>query len=236
LHIFTPMEYELLLSHQASLLPVVTVLLPSGSLEQHGTEAPLGCDAIVAKHLCLEAGRETGAPVLPVVSYGDSLSHLGFPGTFSLATRTLAQVYSDILESASRNGFRRCLIISGHGGNRSAAEDACARDYGGLSPRYLGWWQLPGAAEKERELFPESGHHVTSSEVSMVWFLLGGTPPGVFTGKYPPWQDVFGDPEAFKLAYPDGGVGGDMSQVSVAKGALLFNHLVKALCLVVREP
>ncbi|MFO7626413.1 MAG: creatininase family protein [Candidatus Fermentibacteraceae bacterium] len=230
------MEYELLLSHQASQLPAPTVLLPSGSLEQHGTEAPLGCDAIVAKHLCLEAGRETGAPVLPVVSYGDSRSHLGFPGTFSLTTRTLAQVYSEILESASRNGFRRCLIISGHGGNRSAAEDACNRDYGALSPRYLGWWQLPGAPERESELFPDSGHHVTSSEVSMVWSLLGETPPGVFTGTYPAWQDVFGDPEAFRQAYPDGGVGGDMSQVSVEKGALLFAHLVDALCRVIREP
>jgi len=230
------MEYELLISHQASRLPVRTVLLPSGSLEQHGTEAPLGCDAIVAKHLCLEAGRETGAPVLPVVSYGDSRSHLGFPGTFSLSTRTLAQVYSEVLESASRNGFHRCLIISGHGGNRTAAEDACRMDYGALSPRYLGWWELPGAREREGELFPDSGHHVTSSEVSMVWFLLGGKPPGVFTGKYPPWQDVFGDPDAFRLAFPDGGVGGNMSRVSVENGALLFDHLVKALCRVIREP
>lgn len=230
------MEYELLLSNQASQLAVDTVLLPSGSLEQHGTEAPLGCDAIVAKHLCLVAGRETGAPVLPVVSYGDSRSHLGFPGTFSLTTQTLAQVYSEILGSASRNGFRRCLIISGHGGNRSAAEDACSRDYSALSPRYLGWWQLPGASEKESELFPNSGHHVTAAEVSMVWFLLGRDPPGVFTGRYPPWQDVFGDPDAFRQAYPDGGVGGDMSRVSVSKGGILFDHLVEALGQVIREP
>ena len=226
----------MLLSRQASQLQVDTVLLPSGSLEQHGTEAPLGCDAIVAKHLCLEAGRETGTPVLPVLSYGDSRSHLGFPGTFSLSARTLAQVYEEILESAARNGFRRCLIISGHGGNRSAAEDACKRDYGGLLPRYLGWWQLPGAPERESELFPGSGHHVTSSEVSMVWSLLGANPPGAFTGTYPPRQDVFGDPVAFKLAYPDGGVGGDMSKVSVKNGALLFAHLVDALCRVIREP
>lgn len=229
------MEYELLLSRQASELAASTVLLPSGSLEQHGSEAPLGCDAIIARSLCLEAGRITGAPVLPVVSYGDSLSHLGFSGTFSLSAKTLAQVYSEILVSASRNGFHRCLIISGHGGNRRAAEDACSRNYGDLSARYLGWWQLPGASEKEEELFPNSGHHVTSSEVSMVWFLLGKNPPGLFTGTYPPWRDVFGDPDAFKLAYPDGGVGGDMSRVSVSGGAELFGHLVDALCRVVRE-
>lgn len=230
------MEYELLLSRQASELAAPTVLLPAGSLEQHGTEAPLGCDSIVARRLCLEAGRETGVPVLPVVSYGDSLSHLGFPGTFSLTSETLAKVYSEILGSAARNGFRRCLIISGHGGNRRAAEDACSRNHGALSARYMGWWQLPGASGKEDELFPKSGHHVTSSEVSMVWFLLGGEPPGLFRGTYPPWRDVFTDPDAFRAAYPDGGVGGDMSQVSVEKGARLFSYLVDALCRVVRDP
>ncbi len=230
------MEYELLLSSQADGIKTGTVLLPSGSLEQHGTEAPLGCDAIIARCVCRDAGEKTGTPVLPCLPYGDSRSHEGFPGTFSLSPSTLAALYSDILRSAAVNGFRRCLIISGHGGNRSAAENACKGAHGLPEALYLGWWQLPGADDLERKLFPKSGHHVTAAEVSMVWFLLGKEPPGVFKGIYPPWLDVFGDPVEFRRAYPDGGVGGDMSLVSVEKGALLYAHLVQALCSMIGSP
>ncbi len=229
------MEYELLFSWQASSFREGTVLLPAGSLEQHGTEAPLGCDCIIARRLCADAGEATGTPVLPAVPYGDSECHEGFPGTFSLEQGTLVSVYSHILRSAARNGFRRCLIISGHGGNRSAALKACSDGHGLLSASYHGWWQLPGADEEERRLFPRSGWHVTAAEVSMVWHLLGKPPPARFTGTYPPWNDEFKDPALFRKAYPDGGVGGDMSLVSVENGALLYRFLVGALCELIGE-
>lgn len=229
------MEYELLFSSQATRPSAGTVILPSGSLEQHGTEAPLGCDAIIARHLCLKAGSLTGVPVLPSLPYGDSRCHQAFPGTFSLTTETLTSLYAEILQAASRNGFRRCLIISGHGGNRTAAEEACSRDYGAMKPAYLGYWQLPGADELEQRLFTRSGDHVTAAEVSMVWHLLGKRPPGLFTGTYPPWESGANDPGEFRRLYPDGGVGGDMSGVSVEKGAELFGFLVRSLCAVLDE-
>lgn len=229
------MEYELLLSRQAADTGSGTVLLPSGSLEQHGTEAPLGCDAIIARRLCIEAGSSMGVAVLPPVPYGDSLCHQGFPGTFSISTETLTALYTEILLSASRNGFRRCLIISGHGGNRRAGERACSLGYPNLKPGYMGYWDLPGASRLEKRLFPRSGHHVTSAEVSMVWHLLGEPSPGVFTGVYPPLIPGMNDPDNFRRAYPDGGVGGDMSQVSVEKGAELFRFLVESLRGVLEE-
>lgn len=227
------MEYELAIS--TSLESADTVLFPVGSLEQHGSEAPLGCDAIIARRLCGEAGKATGTPVLPCMPFGYSRCHEGFPGTFSVSSDLLAGLYSGILTAAARNGFRRCLIISGHGGNRTAGEQACAGDHGLLEARYLGWWQLPGAWELERELFPNSGHHVTATEVSMVWFLLGESPPGEFKGKYPSFRGMPDDPELYRRAYPEGGVGGDLSSVSVEKGRVMYEFLVRALCGVLTE-
>lgn len=206
-----------------------------GSLEQHGSEAPLGCDSIIVRRLCNDAGKATGTPVLPCMPYGYSHCHRGFPGTFSLSAALLAEIYSEILTAAADNGFRRCLIISGHGGNRIPGERACAGEHGLREAGYLGWWQLPGAGELERKLFPNSGRHVTAAEVSMVWFLLGEPPPGEFKGAYPPCREMPDDPELYRRAYPDGGAGGDLASVSVEKGAVLYRHLVRALCGVLTE-
>ncbi|MEA3266476.1 MAG: creatininase family protein, partial [Candidatus Fermentibacteria bacterium] len=64
------------------------IVLPAGSLEQHGTEAPLGCDGIIPQALCRKAGMITTTPVLPTLFYGYSLCHTSFPGTFSISEDT----------------------------------------------------------------------------------------------------------------------------------------------------
>ena len=100
------------------------IILPVGSLEQHGTEAPLGCDGLVAEAICRKAGEITSTPVLPTLYYGCSHSHTSFPGTFSLSFETYSKLLCVIIREADRNGFNSILIVSGHGGNRLAAEKA----------------------------------------------------------------------------------------------------------------
>jgi len=207
------------------------IILPVGSLEQHGTEAPLGCDGLIAEALCRRAGELTSTPVLPTFYYGCSYSHTFFPGTFSISIETYSKLLGEIISEAERNGFKNILIVSGHGGNRHAAEKAIAETAGTISCRYMGYWELPGVQKEENRLFKKAGYHITSSEVSMVWHLLSGSIPGEFSGCYPSAQQNMKtvSPEQWKHLYPDGGVGADLSDASVAKGQTLFQFAIDSL-------
>lgn len=213
------------------------VLLPVGSLEQHGTEAPLGCDGIIAEALCKRAAQLSSVFVLPVLYYGSSLCHTAFPGTFSLSENTYSSLLAEIISEAGRNGFNRILILSGHGGNRKAAGNAISVNKRSIKATYSGYWELPGATEEEERLFGKTGYHITTSEVSMVWHILGGSIPGKFTGKYPPAVENLAElsPHQWKSNYPGGGVGGDMSVVSVSKGKVLFEFIADSLSKIVQS-
>lgn len=218
-----------------------TVLIPMGSIEQHGDAAPLGCDTIIPVRLCATVGMQTGVPYTPAITFGSSNHHMGFAGTISLRTTTLSNIIEDISVSLYAHGFRRMLFINGHGGNRGPAlcgiKEAvlCCKD---ADIRYLPYWELPGAGVKEHSLFGDSnGAHVTVSEVSLVWHLLGNELPNFDRIQYPPPPDSGKNLSAqqWKEQYPDGGAGGDLSQVSLQKGEEYFEYLVNALSELIRD-
>lgn len=207
------------------------VLLPVGSLEQHGTEAPLGCDGMIAEAVCHYAGEATGCAVLPTIFYGYSECHKAFPGTFSLSEETYSSLIQELITESRRNGFNRIIILSGHGGNRRSAEEAIRRTKSSSQAQYLGYWQLEGFAALEESLFGPTGHHITTSEVSMIWNILEKPVPGKFRGRYPSALDNMESmtSEQWRAYFPDGGVGGDMSRVSLEKGEILLEFTVDAL-------
>lgn len=94
------------------------VVLPIGSVEQHGRHMPLGTDTILAHEVSLAAaGRAGGVVVLPSPWYGFSAHHMRFAGSVTLRAETLMAVAEDIVASVVKHGFRRVLIVNGHGGN-----------------------------------------------------------------------------------------------------------------------
>jgi creatinine amidohydrolase len=109
------------------------VVLPVGSLEQHGHHLPAGTDAMLAEHIAQEAAREvaTDVPVTvaPVLGYGCSQHHLPFGVTASLRTETYLAVLRDLLGSLAESGFQRIFVLNGHGGNHEAVRIA-VRDVG----------------------------------------------------------------------------------------------------------
>ncbi len=225
------------MSQEVEIASREVILLPVGSLEQHGTEAPLGCDGIIAEALCRRAGLLTSTPVLPALYYGYSLCHTSFPGTFSISEETYSKLLCEIINEAARNKFKNLLILSGHGGNRKGAEKAVSEANEIIASRYMGYWQLPGVQDEENRLFSKSGYHITASEVSMVWYLLSGSIPGEFTGTYPPAVKNISDfsPEQWRKNYPDGGAGTDLSGASTEKGKILFEFIADSLVALLRK-
>lgn len=95
------------------------LVLPLGSVEQHGKHMPLGTDTLLAHSVSLAAaGRSSGkVVVLPPPWYGFSPHHMRFAGSITLRAETLIAVAQDIVASVVKHGFRRILIVNGHGGN-----------------------------------------------------------------------------------------------------------------------
>ncbi len=95
-------------------------LIPVGAIEQHGPHLPLGTDYFGAFDLARSAAPQVKGVVAPVLYAGVSDHHLGFPGTLSLSQETFVTVLLETAECLTHHGFRRIVLVNGHGGNESA--------------------------------------------------------------------------------------------------------------------
>jgi creatinine amidohydrolase len=92
------------------------LILVLGSCEQHAYLS-LQTDVKIPMALAEAASQKTGVLVAPPLNFGVSSYFLAYPGTLSLRVPTLMAVVEDLVHSAYRHGFRRILILNGHGGN-----------------------------------------------------------------------------------------------------------------------
>lgn len=102
-------------------------LIPCGSLEQHGRHMPLGTDTLIAAEVARRVGEMTGSIVLPPVWAGISDHHMDFAGTVTLGADTYVRLVGDLCTSLYRHGFRRILVVNGHGGNTPVLMTALRR-------------------------------------------------------------------------------------------------------------
>ncbi len=91
-----------------------TVLIPIGSVEQHGGHLPTGTDTLTAMAVAHDAGKISGTLVAPPLWYGWAPQHMGFPGTVTLRPETLSELVTDVGLSLVHHGFRRLIVINGH--------------------------------------------------------------------------------------------------------------------------
>lgn len=98
------------------------VLVPSGAFEQHGSGLPLATDTVRAESVAELVAAELGgkAVVGPSIPVGVSPHHLAFAGTLTLSTRTFAAVVTEYVDGLYRHGWRKILVVNGHGGNGPA--------------------------------------------------------------------------------------------------------------------
>lgn len=120
-----------------------TLLIPLGATEQHGPHLPFDTDARIATTLAERAAAATGATVAPVLPYGSSGEHAGFPGTLSIGAEALRHVVIELVRSA-RLTYGRIVLVNGHGGNHGVVTGA-AEQMRSEGHDVVVWWpSVPG--------------------------------------------------------------------------------------------
>jgi creatinine amidohydrolase/Fe(II)-dependent formamide hydrolase-like protein len=103
---------------------VTTVVLPIGSVAQHGSHLPLGTDAMLGDELGRRVADRLGAVLAPTVRIGCADHHMTFAGTLTLTRDTLRAVAVEIGLSLAKHGFRLIVLLPTQGGNIAATEAA----------------------------------------------------------------------------------------------------------------
>src|SRR4249919_924834 len=131
------------------------IVLPVGSTEQHAYLS-LATDSILAERVAVEAAEPLGVLVLPAFPFGVAPGFAAFPGSVSLRTETLVAVVSDVLDTLYGQGFRRFLLVNGHGGNVDAKEplEAWAAGRDGARFRFHSWWDSPAVRAAAASVYP----------------------------------------------------------------------------------
>ena len=137
----------------------------------------LATDAILAERIAVDAAEPLGIPVFPALPYGLTPYFTAFPGTVTLRVATYAAVLRDVLDSLKQAGFRRVLIVNGHGGNQPAASLAqeWLMDNPDARVRFHDWWRAPLTAATVRTIDPVASH--ASWMENFPWTRLAGRPP-----------------------------------------------------------
>ena len=97
-----------------------SVVLVTGSIEQHGGHLPLGTDAFAALTIALRVGERLQAPVVPLTPLGVAPYHLPWAGTLSVRPETLASLLVDACEGLAGAGVERVVVVNWHEGNSTA--------------------------------------------------------------------------------------------------------------------
>ena len=124
-----------------------SVLIVTGSTENHGKHMPLGTDTMIPSKIAEMLEEKYGSDIViaPPLPYGCTEDLKGFPGTVSIGPELMTQVLNKICDNLFDYGFRHFVILNGHGGNSKSIENSGHHVYdrGGLLAR-VDWWLIAG--------------------------------------------------------------------------------------------
>jgi len=163
------------------LAPNAVAVLPTAAIEQHGPHMPILTDTLlcgtVAQRSAEAAASEVQVVVAPVLCYGNSHHHRPFAGVLSLSSPTYMAAVTDILEGLVRSGFRKLVVLNGHGGNTDSNAvvglDFVNRLGHDVKIATGAYWDIARGALVERGLIASSliPGHAGRFETSMVMAL-----------------------------------------------------------------
>jgi creatinine amidohydrolase len=181
------------------------LILVIGACEQHGYLSLLS-DVKIPLALAEAASQQTGVLVAPPINYGSSPYFVSYPGTFSLRLSTLMDTVEDVIRSAYGQGFRRMLVLNGHGGNTGVKMrlGELANQLNGLKMQWYAWWMSRSVEEIaiRHDLKPTHGNWLEAFPFTVV----SGLPEGEKASPRVPSEVM--DAVTTRQVYGDGSFGG----------------------------
>lgn len=215
------------------------IILPTGSIEQHGPMGLIGTDTFCARLIAARAGALADAMVAPELAYAPAPFNTGFPGTVSIDADLYRQLAGQIMTGLWAQGFTWIYVLNAHGANLEPLRAAAAA----LSPdsvRIRSWWDFaPVNALRQHHFGDWEGMHATPSEISITQAEIRNVPPGAALD--PPRKldaayiaahagDRHGPPDAHRADFPDGRVGSHSALATPEIGATLLSVAAAAVC------
>jgi creatinine amidohydrolase len=231
------------------------VVVPLGSMEQHGRHLPLLTDSMICEEIVRRAEGVLGDEALftPLLWIGASDHHLKFPGTISASNDTYKRLLVDVLESLIGSGFKRVLFLNAHGGNVLPARAALYevqmrhRDAHDLWLVLGTWFELAAAQIAALDILEQK--YVTHScelETSMILHLrLELVDMQAASGANEPFESAFYSPYSGRgsrvaITRPfehttQSGAYGHPELATPEKGGALFSAVIDEVVACVRE-
>jgi len=218
------------------------IILPVGSVEEHGKHLPLCTDCLQPENIAVEVARKAGCLVAPPLRYGVCTETRYFPGTISISSDSLYNMVRDVLDELVRQGFKRLIVLSGHAGSlHMAALKLAARDvldkYAEESKKralriivlsdYDFAYELRGKQFDARD--GHGGEIETSRILAIRPDLVKGRTEKNFSAM--PRFEIVANPKDF---WPNG-IQGDPSKASVEKGRVANKYIINKMLALVKE-
>lgn len=221
------------------------VIIPVGSIEQHGPHCPMDVDISIPYHLAAESAASTNEyPIIvtPPVWTGFTHFNMGHIGTITVTLETYIRVLCDVCRSIKANGFERMILLNGHGGNVAPTQAISVKlaqeDVWALHISYFHMVEDEMKAWGESDLsIGHGGEWETSLQLCLRTHLIAmdkRAPNGLKPWFSSPELETFAKwPERRREA--EEGVMGDPFKASAEKGQRLFNAAVAKLIKVCNE-
>ena len=193
------------------------IIIPTGSTEQHSPMGVLGTDHFCAETIAWRVGELTSAMVGPSLTVGVSEHHMTFPGSMTIRPSTYIAVVRDWILSLVDHGFRRFLVINGHGGNTASLNAAFSEVYGEIRAiggssapdvrcKVMKWFENPPCEALSLELTGHpAGGHASAAEVSVAQYA---DPANIKMAKlepeFAPSDHTFYNAADFRRRFADG--------------------------------
>ena len=216
------------------------VIIPCGSVEEHGTHLPLCTDSIQAEYVATNVAKKTDSLVAPALRYGLCNSTRNFPGTITISFDSLRHIIADILDDFIRNGFKKLLIITGHaGGSHMTAIKLAAKDIvtkhmsDKIKPRIMVCSDYDFAFDLKDKDIDYRDSHAGTIETSRVMDIRSDLITGKGEKNFPniPQFEISPNPEQY---FPSG-VMGDPTIASKERGQIINNYIIEQIVKLVKE-
>ncbi|HBC47751.1 MAG TPA: creatininase [candidate division Zixibacteria bacterium] len=144
-----------------------TAILPVGTVEAHGV-APLGTDNLIPMELARRIADDLKGIIAPPVNHGITRTLLGYAGSLSVSLETFEKYLIELMITIADCGFKRLVILNGHGGNTKSLANAVREVWQArrIPIVSVDWWEC--CDDIVEKIYGRAGGHAATDENAAV--------------------------------------------------------------------